>query len=42
MNLFDAGGVTQVVFFDGEQPVASFYNWAGLIRFLNFNSGQTI
>ena len=24
INLFDAGGVTQVVFFDGEQPVASF------------------
>ncbi len=40
MNLFDAGGVTQLLFFEGDQPMASFYNWVNSISFLNLNNGQ--
>ena len=42
MNLLDAGGATALVFFDGEQPLATFANWTNSISFLNLNNGQTI
>ena len=42
MDLTHSGGFISLMYFDDGQPLASFTNWGGSIRFLNLNTGQTI